>query len=59
MGLKEKFNEIDYVSDEHKKQLDQALRKFSDLGTIGIEPIHLELREDSMPVHDNSYPVSI
>ena len=62
IDLKEKVQEITKLRKHQKEQLLNTLKKFQKLfggglGTINIEPIHLEIKEDARPKHSNPYLV--
>ena len=53
---------MDELSAHQKDQLTKTLKKFpalfsGGLGTIDIEPIHLEIKEGSRLKHSKAYPV--
>ena len=62
IDLDEKVNAMSELSAHQKEQLIKTLKKFPELfsgglGTIDIEPIHLEIEEGARPKHSKPYPV--
>ena len=62
IDLDKKVNAMSELSAHQKEQLIKTLKKFPELfsgglGTIDIEPIHLEIEEGARPKHSKPYPV--
>ena len=53
---------MDYLNDKQKQGLARTLEKFpklfsGGLGTLDIEPVHIELKPGAVPFHAKAYPI--
>jgi len=53
---------MDYLNDKQKEELTRTLEKFlklfsGELGTLDIDPVHIELKPGAVPFHSRAYPV--
>ena len=62
VGINAKVAVMGNLNDKQKQSLNETLKKFpklksEGLGTVDIEPVHLELKPGATPFHSRAYPV--